>query len=789
MKTNAIKIISVVLALVLLAPLSLIVMPQTSFANPSSTTKSQSQGNLKEIPFKESNTVVLILAPYVTWNDISLEKTPAIWEDAQKFSVGDINSRSRAKDESGLPSYTEGALTISSGAWPRIDTSAFGAYNIGEFFERGDAGSAYSRMIGKDLGDDEIVYLGLPKTIKANQSNSFKILPGLLGTLIREEGGVTAAFGNSDLGYSGEAERIMRPAAVTAMDMEGRVMRGVVSERVVTRDNESPYGVRTDLEALKEAMLESASEVNGSKFNLVVVDPGDLYRARMYSNVVSDEVYEEHWNLALKSLDDIYKLVGEIYPGATRIVSAQAALGPGNKIEGFGPIMISDTEPGLIVAASTQRAGLITNLDLSSTILKILSIEQPVEVLGSAAYTTQQFSLRLVGTSPNTAENRIDILKKMNATAVAVDTNRYPVLNSFIASIVILLTAGAITIIRARNHWTEKAAQLARRIIKLGILFVLSFPAASWLMFLIYRWPQTPTQVTGQFFIVVFALWGFTILLTWKFKKSTPLIFLATLTTLVIVVDQILKAPASFISFFGYSPIMAFRFYGIGNEGAAVLFGAVAIAIVLALDHWRDGAFAKHMKSWGVPVIGFIVVLISAAPFYGANVGVAAWGTVGFGVLWVLVNGKKLNWKNWLLIFIAVVLVTLAFIAVDSVAGESKTHLGRAIDSGAQGGIEPLLEIVLRKVQTNLRVLTATNLVFLLLAVIGFLAVMRWRPTKDFAVTLEKNPYFAHGMTTILITGVAAYFTEDSGIVLPALMVLYLGCSVVWLMLDSVSEA
>jgi uncharacterized membrane protein len=61
---------------------------------------------------------------------------------------------------------------------------------------------------------------------------------------------------------------------------------------------------------------------------------------------------------------------------------------------------------------------------------------------------------------------------------------------------------------------------------------------------------------------------------------------------------------------------------------------------------------------------------------------------------------------------------------------------------------------------------------------------MRLRPAPELAKTLKKNRYFADGMTAVLVGGVAAFFTEDSGIVLPAIMVLYLGCALLWLMLD-----
>jgi uncharacterized membrane protein len=39
-------------------------------------------------------------------------------------------------------------------------------------------------------------------------------------------------------------------------------------------------------------------------------------------------------------------------------------------------------------------------------------------------------------------------------------------------------------------------------------------------------------------------------------------------------------------------------------------------------------------------------------------------------------------------------------------------------------------------------------------------------------------------MVALLVGGIVAFFTEDSGIVLPAIIMLYLGAALLWLMLE-----
>ena len=174
---------------------------------------------------------------------------------------------------------------------------------------------------------------------------------------------------------------------------------------------------------------------------------------------------------------------------------------------------------------------------------------------------------------------------------------------------------------------------------------------------------------------------------------------LATVAT--ILVDQWLGGPASFTNFFGYSPLLAARFYGMGNEAAAIVFGAAVVGAALLFDQWPESGGVKLGKRVGLPILGLLVVFTAAAPFFGANIGVAIWGIVGFGLAWVLMNGHHVSWKLVFWLFVGVVAVIAAFAAVDLFGGGQQTHLGRALVSAEQGGLGELWAIVARKAETN----------------------------------------------------------------------------------------
>ncbi len=177
--------------------------------------------------------------------------------------------------------------------------------------------------------------------------------------------------------------------------------------------------------------------------------------------------------------------------------------------------------------------------------------------------------------------------------------------------------------------------------------------------------------------------------------------------------------------------------------------------------------------------------MVAALPSLGANAGVAVWATMGFILLWFLLNSKKFNGKVILIMVAAVIVVVGAFIAVDLLGPGSESHLGRLVTDIMRGGFGQLWTMVARKLATNFRVFGRTNWVYILLAVIIYLLYMRVRPSGDFAAMLKKNPAFGQMMITILVTGILAFCTEDSGIVLPALMVISLGIAIVWLMLNN----
>jgi len=780
MKGSAARLLAGVLAALLVVGLAIGARPASAQAATEVDTPVAATGTA-------SSQVVLIMAPFVSWNDITARTTPALWSAAENGLIANINARSRSGGQAGL--LTERALSLGSGVPTMVDTSALDAYNGNEVLSGEQISAIAPSYLQTPMGANEIAFLGLPRTRIANASNNFDVSIGLLGSTIEAHGGVTAALGNSDLRRGTYAADLQRPAALLAMNGAGYVRYGDVSDDLLAKDTSAPYGVRTDQAKLAQEMAatQSAIKNSGASKSLVVIDPGDLYRAWQARSDVAPQVATRQWSEALTSLDTCYAQARKAFPQATIIMTSVATHNTKVNIDSFGPLIVSAPESssnataGLLISASTHRDGLVVDGDIAPSVLGMLGITTPVQMSGSPL-TVDQTSAR----TGAVLTSRIADLTRMNATAVSVESVRAPAINWFVTATVLIILLGAFFVIFADRLFSRRFTWVCKRIMYALILFVLSLPLANWLMFFIYRWPSTPAAVLWEFLAVAFALWVILCVIAWKGNKRLPLIVLIGVTVAVIVVDQFLGAPASFTSLFGYSPIAAARFYGMGNEAAAILTGAVMIGCGLLVDQYPQARWMPYFKRYGVAVLGLLAMISAAAPMLGANAGVAIWATVGFIVLWILLNAKRVTLKSVLVMIGAVVVVVVLFILADLFLPGEGTHLGRLVLDTVNGGFIQLWIMVARKIATNLRVFAATNWAYILLAVIAYLVVLGARPTGDFAVAMKKNPAFRGAMISVLVAGIVAFCTEDSGIVLPSLMVIYLGSSIVWLMLGPI---
>jgi hypothetical protein len=679
--------------------------------------------------------VVLVSAPYLRWEDVASGRMPNTAALAKAGSVANMNVRCLLEN-AGQPSADQGSLMISAGTWARYDASAAAAVQTTSGIE----------------------YPSLRSITAANAGQAIDLRPGTLGQAIEDAGGVTAAIGN------GDGATPSRPAALIAMDAEGRVRLGDVSTDTL---RPATGGVISDPAlvgaALSRVLAQRAAWPGPA---LIVVDPGDLSRVHDAAGGAPDAEQPGRPE-ALARLDDVVGQARREMPaGALLVVAAPVAAQVAGEPSGFGPLIVyGSSAAGMLTSASTHRIGLVTNADLTATLIASLGAKVPVQVAGA-----------VMSNAPAPADSRsVTAMGRVDAFMRAVDEVRPSVVDGFLdAAIVVLLLGAAIAALPPLHPLLDRLAQL-------GALAILAVPAAGVLMYLGVGLPGSPALVRALFAGTVLVVWlAAASALLWRGPERT-VAALALLTVGVIVVDQWLGASLSLDGVLGYSPLVGARYYGIGNETAAVLVGAAITGLALMSDI-GTGAWRPSWR-WAVPV-AVVCVGTAAAPFLGANIGVAAWGTVAFGLFIWAASGRRIGWKAVVAILVAVVLLVAAFAALDlTAAAGSRTHLGRSIQDALRGGGGALWLLLQRKAGLNLRMLQATKWTWLFAVLVGLLALLRWRPRGAFAGLLAGRPAFSGALAATLIASVIAYFTEDSGVVVPALLLLFPAAAVLQLLL------
>jgi len=676
--------------------------------------------------------VVVLLSPYLTWSDVSARATPALWALAERGAVGNLNARTAEPE----PTAAGGALTISASRW------------------------ALAPAIGPlDAGNLDA----------ARATNEGSLAPPALGSLgdsIRAAGGLTAAVGCGDRGApsSGDArtsaETINRPAELLACDASGALALRDTSLALTTRDASAPFGVRSNQVRLRAALVSALATLgSASAPALLVVDTGDLARSHDDTALALGASSSAHRD-AVTGLDAVAAELRRTLPDDAVLLVVTAATSKSWYQEPqLGPVIAYGRGyAGEITSSSTHRAGLATNLDIAPTVLAALGIDSPATMVGAP-----------MAAQPATGSlaERISALERRNAGAGSVDQLRDAWFIRCFVTFALMVLALATALVWRRRR---RGRGLARTL----LLLLLAIPPAGWLMFAVSDAATSPASALGAFVLATALVLALALGLLRRIPRMPllPPIALAALTTVVILADQWSGRPIE-SGLFSYSIRSGWRYYGMGNEPAALLVAASLVAVGLGVDVLAGSRFQTPLRRFGVPVIGAVVLITAAAPFAGANAGVAVWGVVAYAVGWAAMNGVRLNWRTALFAAIGVLVAVAAFAAIDMAGARSgETHLARFAGGILRGDVSATAELVLRKLSNNLGYLGQTPYALLFIGFGGMLALLRFDRGRDLSQALASKPAYSGALLGVLLGGLAALATEDSGIVMPALMLL-----------------
>ena len=306
-------------------------------------------------------------------------------------------------------------------------------------------------------------------------------------------------------------------------------------------------------------------------------------------------------------------------------------------------------------------------------------------------------------------------------------------------------------------------------------------PALRWIVLAVSAWPlatfllravpdvavvgaaAVPLLVAVDAAIVALALRA-------RRRALAPLAWICGATVALLVADVATGGRLQTSSILGYSLHTAARFTGFGNTAFAVLASTTIIAAALHVHH----APRRREALLTAACLFALVALADGAPSLGADVGGILTLVPVFGLtLWVM-SGRRLSWGSLAAMAAAAVLLVALATAVDLLrAPEARTHLGSFAARVRHEGWEPLTTTLSRKAATNVRTFRSPLTWTVPIIAAYMLFVLSW--ARRWTALLPRGSRMRAGVVCVLAAGVLGYAVNDSGVVVTALVFVYIG--------------
>lgn len=705
----------------------------------------------------ECRKVVVFTLPGVTWADVARWRPPALIEAVERGAAGSMSVRTI----SSRTSYASGFATIGAGS--RLDAGFVPGATAFQGGPEGVDGPGLRRGLPA---------AGLEELLARAKLAGYGGRPGAWGEALAPQ--PLVAVGNGDPGRPFPTPaRAGRWTLYAAMDEEGVVAQGAVSPGLLEAAPGAPYGVRSDPASMRIAVDDALRLPCAS----VVIDQGDLIRADRLAWTSGRTLSADRAG-ALRAAD---RLLGHLLSTLDLDRDLLLILSP------TSPAWAPEAHLGIAVAvgpgfpsastlesASTRRRGLVTLPDVAPTALTHLGHDLPPEMNGTP--------WRAVGGAP---PDRIGAAVELDAESVFIESVKAGISSAYVV-FQVLLYLGAVGWLGWRERGgdekggdhghdedrDEKGGELIGPIetgFELAALAVVGFFAATYLAGLV------DGHVLGRagYWMLLAAVDAALVVAVVVLIRSPldRLLAMAGLTTAVTAVDLSIGAPLQFNTVFGYTPIIAGRFAGLGNTGFAAL-GAAALLTGALIVHRLDGSAAAL---WAAAALFVGVVVLDGAPELGSDVGGVVALVPGLGIAWILLSGRRPGIRLLALTAVGAVAVLAVFLALDLARpAESQTHLARLFLDVRGRGVGVLVDTVQRKAEANLRVFRTTIYTYFVPPALVALAWLLGRPRGRWHRLAIAAPRLRAGLIGGLVLSLLGFALNDSGIVIPAVILSFL---------------
>lgn len=687
--------------------------------------------------------VLIVSLPRVTWNVLSSERPQTLMRFLDRAAVASMSVRT-------VGSRTDpGQAYLTIGAGNRADRlsplTAGAAYDLAESTPSGTAEEVYRRRTGIDP-TGRIVVVSIAEQIARNQALLYGAIPGSLAGALAGVHRTVGSVGNADQGALATAPH--REVALSGMDRVGQLHAGEVSDGLLVDDPLAPFGVRTDVDALVSSVRRGWDTTQ-----VQIVEMSDLERAEQARSESTASQGNRQFAAALKRSDaafarllrtvdlskDLVMVVGPTAPLSAEQLTVFGMGGPG-------------VERGWARSATTRRSGFVTLTDIAPTVLDRWDVNPPASMNDtpiSASASTESLPARM------------DTMTLHNRRALFRDDAMGPVTVVFIVMLVLLLLS-----VMAAFGSGRRSGDGALRIWALSVI------AAPSVVFLSGLMPYDPFTVATYVLsiAVVSVLLAAASERVRRWDAVAPPVLLAGLAVAVIGVDVVFGGWLQLNTPFGYSPIVAGRFAGYGNQAFSIITIAALMLVTGGWEIWRRRRPGSGNLGRAV-VAGLVflaVVVLDGAPIWGSDVGGIPATVPAFTVCMLLLLGVRVRIRLLAAIAGATAAVLVVFAAVDLARPvDQRTHLGRFAQKlvGGEAGT-----ILARKVSANADMLTSTIWTLIIPIALLFIVYLTWRPNGLLRRLNAEHPEFRAFGISGLTVGILGGLANDSGVAIPAMM-------------------
>ncbi|SDU29344.1 hypothetical protein SAMN04488563_0954 [Jiangella alkaliphila] len=673
--------------------------------------------------------VVLLGIPGLSWPDITAEGMPTLYGLAGSEAAGSLTVRT----VSDRTCVVDGWLTLSSG---RRSTDLYDSDGDGD-------GDRFCRQPPEPTSAPDgpgVVVPGWELLQEQQDDNSYNAEIGLLGDRLAEAGVCATAIGPG--------------AAMALADSTGRVPAyhqysgdlggGLLSQCPVTvvdlggLPNPAPRGSDdVAVQAALDARRATAATVDQQVRRVIDQLPPDT--ALLIAGLAD-------------SAATPVPLPDESSPIPPAGLRAALALGPIADGGTFGPQWLT--------SSSTLWPGLVQLTDLAPTLLAYAGIDEPARDIVGRPW-------RAAGPHPGSSAATVSELMGVDQAADIYRDQSGPFFQ-ILGGLLVVVCAAALLALR-RGVWFRPAVL---RVVQVVAVMVAAAPVASYLANITRWWrydqPNTVlwiSIVVGTVALTIVALAG-----PWRRRVYGPPGVVAGVTATVLAVDVASGSSLQQSSLLGLSPLVAGRFYGFGNIPFAI-FVVASLVAAAALGQWLlDTGRSRRFAAGAVAAVGMIAVVIDGAPQAGADVGGILAAIPGFAVLVLGTYGARITIARLALAAAGATVLFGLFAFLDWLrpAG-SRTHFGSFFADVLSGDA---LTVILRKGEASLGTLERWPIYGWLVPAAFLLILWLTRPDGETAVsrTVQQWSLFRYLVWAALLTGAAGFAANDSGIIVPALL-------------------